>query len=152
TSAPSPPPMLLRFLVGRVIAGFRETECALIEIAARATGGFGDGGDRILERGAFERAAKQGVDVFRVLRRCVDRRRRDDDDEFAARLAALCIGGGERRKIAATDLLMQFGELATDCGFSAAETCRKVGQRRSEARTGFEQHQGCGYAGNLADA
>ncbi len=96
---------------------FSQFECALIDIAARASGGERDFADRVLDRHAVERLAQHVVDIG--VGSFLFRRRRDHDDDLAARLAALRIIMRQSRQIAAPDFLVQLGQFAADGRFAA---------------------------------
>src|SRR5262249_5261447 len=134
-----------------MVALLGECESALVDATARLSGDGGDFGDRLLDRESVERLTQQRVEI--------DRRQlvlpigwRHDDHDLAARLLRLRGLARERAEIAAPNLLVEFGELATDCGLARTKVRGKIGESRRDARPGHEQNERCRNALELVDA
>src|SRR5580704_6188356 len=136
--------------IAGMIGLFAEFKRALIKLAPRHAGHFGDLAYGILERYARHRRAQQcvGLAGARLRRRP---RRSDYQNDFAARLAVWRILR-QRRQIAAPDFFVQLGELAADRSLAGPKPGVEIGERSGETRPGLKQDQCRGNAGEFGDA
>ena len=116
----------------------RERECALIEVAAGKPGRKRDFAHRILERNPREGLSQQCIGVIgaRLLQRGWWR---DDQNDFTARFAGLRQALCQGNEIAATNFLVQLGELAAQRHLARPQRFRKISESCRDARSGFEQ-------------